>query len=648
MRGGASSWLVAGGALIVLTGGVVWLCWPDGGEERLQAWVHRRPPVPVVFTSRSGPASLAAAAPEGEGYVFPGQSLWQAREGRLRLLTPRGTVQELTWNRPLPGGPLIDVMSPSVSPDGRKILFAGRKGPPDPGHFRLYEINVDGSGLRQLTGDDADTGCTALPPLRYRGPEDRSLLAEEERRQIDYDDVDPIVLGTEGRVVFASSRVPDLGRGHARRATALWLMQGDGSGKRPLTSNRNNDRWPVLLSTGYLAFSLWSFNPEVITADERDIRPYEPGLASRTQPVDRWLGAFRQADGDRFGLLLKPDVPVWRLRPLFNGRLAFMTSLDEPGPPALDGQQPLQVIQAEPGLLTSVPSARPADQPLPRQLSRTLERSPAADQQGRPMSFATPSPCPPHAILLAGAPREPGNTAIPPGRYGIYLADEDWHTETGEPASAEQIGLQLLFDDPDLLDAEPVAIYPRFARGAEAPSRHQRRPALSATIPLANGTSYSGPAGQVFNSNLYLNLTTDLACQQTDAGKGPIFDGPPAGSIDHIRFYASRRDRFDDPVKPRLPGSWELLLQVPVEGIGFGGWLPADVPTVLAAFTREGRVLRWTTAAQDSAGQRATFYGYAGDHYSGMRAGGQVFCTGCHPGHTAFGRADNDHAERLK
>src|SRR5947209_12589906 len=105
--------LLAAAVAVAAAGGVLayWLTRPDPGDERLRAFVHARPPVPIVFTSRSEPASLLAAAPQGEGFTFPGQPLWQAREGRLRLLTPRGTVHELTWGKPLAdGGTLIDVM----------------------------------------------------------------------------------------------------------------------------------------------------------------------------------------------------------------------------------------------------------------------------------------------------------------------------------------------------------------------------------------------------------------------------------------------------------------------------------------------------------------------------------------------------------
>ena len=95
----------------------------------LRSFVRSHPDVPVVFTSRSEPASFQAAPPEAEGFTYPGQVPWAAAEGRLRLLDTDGKVYELTWGRELPdGGTLIDVMSPSVTLDGKRVLFAGRKG----------------------------------------------------------------------------------------------------------------------------------------------------------------------------------------------------------------------------------------------------------------------------------------------------------------------------------------------------------------------------------------------------------------------------------------------------------------------------------------------------------------------------------------
>ena len=612
---------------------------PDPGDPRLAGFVRNRPPLPVVFTSRTEPASLRAAAPEGEGFTFPGQRLWAAREGRLRLLTPRGTVHELTWGKPLPdGGTLIDVMSPSVSLDGTKVLFAGRRGGDDPGRFRLYEVNLDGSGLQPLTGGPDDEGCAAIPPLRIRA--DGSVIADAERRRIDYDDVDPVEVGQNPRrVLFASSRAPDLGRDHARRSTALWLLHPDGR-RALVTANRNNDRWPFLLSSGYVAFSLWSRNREVVTADESDIRPFVENTPTASRPTDYWLGALvRVSSSPHFGMLVKPRVPVWRPRPLANGRIGFMTTFaDASG----TGPQPLTVVQADPGLIQTAPSSLVPGESLPRQKDARVIRGPERDADGRPLWVATPSPCPPEGVLLAAAAVQPGRTEPDPGAYGLYLAADAW-PDRDEPPSAAEIALRPLFDDPDLVDAEPVAVYPR--RVNLPPAGPPEPPPAARELTLAGGRAYRGPVAMATASGLYLTPMAGLPGQQTDAGEGPIFAAPPPGAFDRLRVYASRRDRFDDPARPRVPGGWELLVDVPARDSA-ASVLPPGEPTVLAAFGADGKVVRWTTAAKDSRGRRASFFAFAGDHYSLAAAGGRTFCVGCHPGHSGLTPADHNHAER--
>src|SRR5207245_5026447 len=132
-------------------------------------------------------------------------------------------------------------------------------------------------------------------------------------------------------------------------------------------------------------------------------------------------GAFvRISTSPHFGMLVKPAVPVWRPRPLFNGRLTFMTALG-PG-----GSGPLTVVQAEPGLIGSAPSATPAGAELPAQSGSRLRRGPDRDPDGRPLWLATPSPCPPGGVLLSAAPVENGKAAPDPGRYALYLAPDDW------------------------------------------------------------------------------------------------------------------------------------------------------------------------------------------------------------------------------
>jgi len=626
--------LVAGTAGVFV---VYWMMFrPDPGDPRLNAFVHNHPPVAVVFTSRSEPASFEAAAPEGEEFRYPGKRLWTAREGRLRVLHPHGAVRELTWDNPLPdGGTLIDVMSPSISHDGKRVVFAGRKGGNDHGHFRLYEVNLDGSGLRQLTGGSGDEGTTSLPPMRFR--EDGSTIPDSERRQADYDDVDPVEIRAEPReILFASSRTPDLGRDHARRSTTLWVLRGDGT-KTPATANRNNDRWPFQMSSGYAAFSLWSRNREVITADETSVAPFDPQIPSATSPTDSWLGAFILINSSgHFGMLVKPSVPVWRPRPLFNGRIAFMTTYGD----ARSANPALTVVQAEPGLIANAPSS--AVGALPRQMGAQLRRAPVLDSGGRPLWLATPSPCPPHDVLLSAATHDAGRASPEPGRFGIYLATANW-PEADSPTNADALGLRLLFDDPELVDAEPVAVYHR--KVTLAPPQPQEPASPDKELSLAGDRAYHGPTGLVMATGLSSAMMNDLPGQSTDTGERPIFGPPPQNSIHKIKVFASRRDQFNDPKKPRIPGQWELLLVLPAKD-AVNGTLPTDCPTVLAGFGIDGKVVRWATGAKDASGKRGEFYAIAGDHYSLTAPGGKHFCVGCHPGHSGIPRSQHQHSEQ--
>jgi hypothetical protein len=591
---------------------------PEAAE--LRHFVRNRPPVPVVFTSRTEPASFTAAAPEANGFHYPGTIPWAAREGRLRLLDADGKVYELTWGRPLPGGgTLIDVMSPSVSLDGRRILFAGRKAAPDPGRWRIYQINSDGSNLMQLTGGPDDPGCIAAPPLRFAA--DGTALPDADRRRIDYDDVDPTDRGN-GEILFASSRIPDLGRDHGRRATQIWRRDAAGE-LHPLSANRNNDRWPVLTFNEWIMWSQWSRNREVVTADGTDIRPASEAMEPATRPTDNWMAARLFPDGMHFGYLVKIPEPVWRPRPLFNGRIAFMTPDPETGA--------MRLAQAPVGLLRIAPSSQAGGGPLPKMTGAGLVTGPVADDSGERLSAGCPSPCPPGDILFAARP-----LSEPPAAYGLYRVADDW---------SRQPPPEMLFDDPNLVDAEPVAVYPRditlhehqFADSTVAASEQPR---------LLSGRVYGGPFGQLESHFLNIGLEYPVPNVDTDTGAGPVITHP--SGVKSVVFYGAHRDRFDDPVEPRLKGEWEKLFVVPLNEAGeLRVPVPADplMPTVLAGLGEDGTVFRWSSGASDSSGRSASFYAYAGDHYSGMRPGGYVFCNGCHTGHTFL---DIDLAERIK
>lgn len=537
------------------------------------------------------------------------------------MLRPGGLVSELTWGKELPdGSTLIDVMSPSVSPDGKKIIFAGRKAAPDAGHFRLYEIRIDGTGLRQLTGGPDDPGCTAVPPMRY-AEDGKTILSDRERKQIDYDDVDP-TYAPGGHIIFASSRTPDLGRDHARRSTTLWIMKEDGSDKKPLSANRNNDRWPWIAANGYVIFSLWSRNREVISADLSTIEPYNDGADTATLPTDSWLGAHIEPNGDFFGNALKTTEPVLRPRKLGNGNYAFMTS------PKMDDQaaSTMTVFQAKPGSIDNSPSSTAKGSVLPATSDTFVMAGPTQDQTGNRLQLATPSAYPANQIVLAAA-SEPSDGQWNNASYGIYLADEDW----GQEATAESISLRKVFDDPELVDSEPVAVVAR-----EIKYNYQALEVGdgSQTMQFANGDSFTGPTAEVHNSAVSFAGNQDAPGQQTNGEDGARFNPVPKDLIETIRVYGSHRDRFDSPEQPRVRGDFELLIETPVKDDDFSFRIPPGAPTVLAGFDADGKVASWKSNAKNDAGEKATYYAFAGDHYSGARPGFTHFCTGCHTGHS--------------
>ena len=135
---------------------------------------------------------------------------WNALTGKLTTLLddPRGGIRD-----------------PQVSYDASKILFSYRRGGVE--NYLLYEMNADGTGLRQLT-----TGA--------------------------YDDIEPTYL-PNGDIVFVSTR--------CRRWVNCWLTQvavmhrcdANGGNVRPLSSNNEQDNTPWPLPDGRLLYTRWEY-----------------------------------------------------------------------------------------------------------------------------------------------------------------------------------------------------------------------------------------------------------------------------------------------------------------------------------------------------------------------------------------------------
>lgn len=168
---------------------------------------------------------------------FPDGSEW-AHETRHRLgymavpggrllvldgLSPAGHLRQLMPQLPLHGA----FWRPDVSWDAKKVLFCFQ--PHNEKSFHLYEINVDGSGLRQLTD----------------GP---------------YDDLDPIYMPDGEHLMFSTTR----GHTYVRcmpptNAFVLARCDSDGSNVFLVSYNNEPDYLPSVLDDGRVIYTRWEY-----------------------------------------------------------------------------------------------------------------------------------------------------------------------------------------------------------------------------------------------------------------------------------------------------------------------------------------------------------------------------------------------------
>jgi hypothetical protein len=135
---------------------------------------------------------------------------WNVASGQLTAILddPRGGVRD-----------------PQVHYDGRRILFSYRPGGTE--YHHLYEINADGTGLRQLTS----------------GP---------------YDDIEPTYL-PDGGIAFVSTRCHRWVNCWLTQVAVLYRCDGDGRNLRPLSSNNEHDNTPWPMPDGRLLYTRWEY-----------------------------------------------------------------------------------------------------------------------------------------------------------------------------------------------------------------------------------------------------------------------------------------------------------------------------------------------------------------------------------------------------
>jgi hypothetical protein len=117
------------------------------------------------------------------------------------------------------------VRDPQVHYDGERILFSWRKSGTD--NFHLYEINADGSGLKQLT----------------HGP---------------FDDLEPTYL-PDGDIIFCSTRCKRWVPCWYTQVATLHRCDRDGQNIHLLSSNIEQDNTPWVLPDGRILYTRWEY-----------------------------------------------------------------------------------------------------------------------------------------------------------------------------------------------------------------------------------------------------------------------------------------------------------------------------------------------------------------------------------------------------
>jgi len=204
------------GILIVLT--VVSAAW--GGGASLEAELRRCPP--VAFIKRP------AQGRKGTNGTMLGQ---RTKIGSaICIYDPRHPERGAKTIFDAPEGFIFDM---SLSYDAQRILFSFMDNiRQEKDSFHVWEINIDGTALRQLT----------------QGP---------------YHDGSPVYLG-DGRIVFCSTRVESFSLCQDFLAAAMYIMDADGGNLRRIEYNTLCDVTPYVMENGSILFTRWEYQDKNI------------------------------------------------------------------------------------------------------------------------------------------------------------------------------------------------------------------------------------------------------------------------------------------------------------------------------------------------------------------------------------------------
>jgi len=171
---------------------------------------------------------FAARQVDGDGHWYANFSYWSNNPKRT-LYHPGGRLCRMNVKtgevKCLVDDPTGGVRDPHLHYDAKKILFSYRRGGQP--YYHLYEINIDGTNLKQIT----------------KGK---------------FDDIEPVYL-PDGDIIFCSSRANRFVQCYFVRVATVHRCKPDGTRIRMLSANLEQDNTPWILPDGRILHQRWEY-----------------------------------------------------------------------------------------------------------------------------------------------------------------------------------------------------------------------------------------------------------------------------------------------------------------------------------------------------------------------------------------------------
>ncbi|MBK9927900.1 MAG: hypothetical protein IPP66_21720 [Anaerolineales bacterium] len=576
----------------------------------------------LVFVSRKIPSN-GSAYYDATGSM-PGVQPWGrfqvSAPGKLIIRDANGTMRTLVdGSKPTAASlNLIDVNAPDVSYDATKIIFSGLPNGSystapmtNPGAWRIYMINVDGTGLKQITFSDRNINLSQFGNLASNFTT--------------YDDTDPVWL-PDGRIVFSSTRWPSFGQYGAARTSNLYVINADGKSLHRITAERSGAERPIVDPlTGRIVYSRWW----------RNLRVGADSLATITNPQGGYimkdgLCAVNHSGNECTEVGGKSNLwrNAWHLASInpdgtglsqFTGRSnSFFVGENSNhaygGVFASDGSFyanffPMTNGTEAAGFGGIRHYARGVNEYIP--IIGITTRDESVQQ------FARANP-PSYGVYVGNYAAEP--EVLPDGRLVISWARDTKQDYGLYTINSDGSGLSLVYDNVGTTELRARLVRPR----SVPPILPDKVTQVASALPPTAQGPYDIDGTFTFNDlNVYFNAPVDAN----------IVNAPPVGSADTIRFYIDHQRNQQSGSFENL--DWPILLkEVPINPDGSLSTLsPANVPLFEQLRTSQSKGYKIPLTGPGLLPQESP----GASHVAGMnfgRTGEVATCVGCHAGHT--------------